>query len=471
MRNRTQVLTWATALALGAATVAQGQERLGHSASVGEAPAASGGVRPALEFWDALGDTTLQRLVGDALRANQDIEVARARVSGARAARLGAALDLTPSVTAVGGYSRQQVASPLVPGSVGRLPEQDLWDAGLRATWEVDVFGRLRHSLRGQGELVSAADEGVRDVRVLVASQLAAAYFELRGAQDRLDVAARNAENQRGTLEVTQQRLEAGRGTALDTERAQAQLSATLAVIPALEARIAAAQYRIAVLSGRPPAAVAPELAAGTAPVVLPDAPEIAAPEVVVRQRPDVRGAEREAAASSAFVGAAKADYLPRLAVGGTAGYTGNRFEAIGNRGTPRYAFGPVVSWPALDIGRVRAGVDAARADEAAARARYEQTVLRSLEEVETSLITYRKARERLRHLEEAAAASERAAELARLRYTEGASDFLQVLDAERTMLERQNDRALGLTEATTGLVAVYRALGGARAFTAGSAR
>jgi len=130
-----------------------------------------------------------------------------------------------------------------------------------------------------------------------------------------------------------------------------------------------------------------------------------------------------------------------------------------------------VVSWPALDIGRVRAGVDAARAEEAAAKARYEQTVLRSLEEVETSLVTYRKARERLRHLEDAAAASERAAELARLRYTEGASDFLQVLDAERTLLDRQDEWALGRTEAATGLVAVYRALGGARAFTAGGTR
>jgi len=469
MRNRMQVLTWATALALGAPAVAPTQETLRQPAGVSWTPA--GGERRTVEFWEALGDTTLQRLVREALGANRDVEVARARVSGARAARLGAALDLAPTVTAVGGYSRQQMASPMVPGAIGRLPEQDLWDAGLRASWEVDVFGRLRHSLRGQGELVSAADEGVRDVRVAVASQLATAYFELRGAQDRLAVAQRNAENQRGTLEVTQLRLEAGRGTALDTERAQAQLSATLAVIPALEARIAAAQYRIAVLAGRPAAAVVPELAAAAPPVVLPDAPEVVAPEVAVRQRPDVRSAEREVAASSAFVGAAKADYLPRLAVGGTAGYTGSSFESIGNRGTPRYAFGPVVSWPALDLGRVRAGVDAAQAGEAAARARYEQTVLRSVEEVETSLITYRKARERLRHLADAAAASERAAELARLRYTEGASDFLQVLDAERTMLDRQNERAQGLTEATTGLVAVYRALGGARAFTAGAAR
>jgi NodT family efflux transporter outer membrane factor (OMF) lipoprotein len=424
-----------------------------------------------VDLWDALGDPTLKRLIGEALAANQDVDVAHARAGGARAARLVAALDLTPSMTAVGGYSRQQMASPAFPGAVGRLPEQELWDAGLRASWDVDVSGRLRRSLRGEGELVSAANEDVRDVRVLVATRVASAYFELRGAQDRLAVAARNAENQRGTLELTRQRLEAGRGTALDTERAQAQLSATLAAIPTLEARIAAARNRIAVLAGRPPSALASEFATAGPPVVLPDAPAVAAADAMVRRRPDVRSAERQTAASSAFVGAARADYLPRFAIGASAGYTGNSFESLGNRGTPRYTVGPVISWPALDIGRVRAGVDAARAGESAARARYEQAVLRSLEEAETSLFSYRKARERLRHLDEAAAASERAAELARLRYTEGASDFLQVLDAERTLLDRQDEQALGRTEATTGLVAVYRALGGARAFVAGGGR
>lgn len=451
MTSRIRQYTWALVVAFGAPATVQAQGRV--------------------EFWRSLGDTTLERLVADALRANHDIEVASARASGARAARLGAALDLTPSVTAVGGYARQQMASATIPGAIGRFPDQELWDAGLRASWEVDVFGRLRRSLRGQGELVSAADEDLRDVQVLLTAQVANAYFELRGAQDRLAVARRNAENQRGTLEVTRNRLEAGRGTVLDSERAQAQLSATLAVIPALEARIAAAQYRIAVLTGRPPTALEQALGGGAAPVALPEAPVVTRPDSFVRQRPDVRGAERRADASRAFVGAAKADYLPRLAVGGAVGYTGSSLESLGNRGTPRYTFGPVLSWPALDIGRVRAGVDAARAGEAEARARYEQMVLRSLEEVEISLLSYRKARERLQHLEDAAAASERAAELARLRYAEGASDFLQVLDAERTLLDRQDERSLGRTEAATGLVVVYRALGGGRAFPAGVGR
>jgi outer membrane protein TolC len=199
--------------------------------------------------------------------------------------------------------------------------------------------------------------------------------------------------------------------------------------------------------------------------VELPDPPTLGAIGEVVRDRPDVRSAERRLDASTAFVGAARAEYLPTLSLGGAVGYTGSEARALGNTGTPRYVIGPVLSWPAFDLGRVRANVSAARADEAQSRARYELAISQAQEELETSIVAYGKSRERLRYLEEAAAASARAAELARLRYTEGGSDFFQVLDAERTLLERENERALGRTEAETNLIAVYRALGGANAF------
>jgi outer membrane protein TolC len=185
----------------------------------------------------------------------------------------------------------------------------------------------------------------------------------------------------------------------------------------------------------------------------------------VVAARPDVRSAERQLAASTAFVGAARAEYLPKLSLGGAAGYTGSDARALGDPGTPRYVIGPVISWPAFDLGHVRANVAAARADQAESRARYELALSRAQEELATSVVVYRKSRERLEYLDAAAAASARAAELARVRYTEGGSDFLQVLNAERTLLERENERATGRTEAETNLIAVYHALGGANAF------
>jgi outer membrane protein TolC len=187
----------------------------------------------------------------------------------------------------------------------------------------------------------------------------------------------------------------------------------------------------------------------------------VSSPDRLIRRRPDVAAAERRFAAEGALVGAAKAEYLPRLTLGGTAGFSATTFNSLGEQGTFRYAVGPVISWPAFDLGRVKARVDASRAREAEAKARYEQTVLRAQEEVETALVRYRTARERVERIQEAAAASERAAELARLRFAGGVTDFLQVLDAERTQLEAQNQLAQSRTEAATAYAALYKALGG----------
>jgi len=188
----------------------------------------------------------------------------------------------------------------------------------------------------------------------------------------------------------------------------------------------------------------------------------IGTPDEVLRSRPDVAAAERFAAAQGALVGAAKASYLPRLTIGGSAGYAAPQFSTVGNQGTVRYAVGPVITWPGLSLGRVRAEVDAAQAREDAARAQYSRVVLAAMADLETSLTRYRAARVQVERLQEASAASERAADLARLRFREGVTDFLQVLDAERTQLEAQDRLAQGRTDAATAYAALYRALGGA---------
>lgn len=426
---------------------------------------AFGGVSPAqaLEtdgYWDALGDTTLVRLIEQALEASPTVEAAEARIRGASADRFEVALDLAPTVTAVGGYTRQQISGASFPGLGGTLPTQDLWEAGLQMSWELDVFGRTRHQLSGRDVLLDAAGEDARDTRVLLSAEVAQSYFRLRGAQARLAVARRNADNQRQTLAVTVERLEGGRGTALDTERASAQLSSTLAQVPALEAAVAAEQHLLSRLVGRAPGTVVGEGDGGE----LPALPEhVALPDVdgAIEHRPDVMGARHRFEASTSFVGAARANYLPRLSLQGAAGYTASDFDALGSSGTPRYAFGPVVSWPLLDLTRVKSRVERARAGEREARAVYDDAVLRARAEVATSHVEYQRSREQLQHLADAAEASERAAELARLRFVEGAGDFLEVLDSERRLLEAQDRLVEGRTAATNALVRLYRALGG----------
>ncbi len=424
-------------------------------------PAAAPPAKANVQYWRDLGDTTLDRLIGELVRANLDIRTSAARVRGARAARAEARLDLAPIVTTGGSFTRQRLSGATFPIGGGAFPDQSIWDAGFDASWELDLFGRLRHTVQAQGATVEAASEDMRDVQVSLTAELARAYFELRGAQERLGVVERNSENQRRSLEVTRQRLDAGRGTAFDTERAQAQLSFTLASVPLLEASIADAQYRIGVLVGRPPAAVAAELQTARTLPVLPALVEVVTPDSVVRDRPDVAFAERQLAAQRALVGAAKADYLPRFFLGGSAGFSATTFDSLGERGTFRYAVGPSFSWPALNLGRIKTRVDAASARRDEAEAQYGQAVLRALQDVETSLSRYRTARVRVERINDAATASERAAELARLRFTGGVADFLQVLDAERTQLDAEDQLAQGRTDAATAYAALYKALGG----------
>jgi outer membrane protein, multidrug efflux system len=420
---------------------------------------------PPIAFWTTLGDTTLERLVGEVVKSSHVVVAAEARLRGARAARTQTALDFAPTVYATTSYTRQRFASASFPGGgagATAFPDQTVWDAGLQLSWELDLFGRIRKSTQGRNALVGAAEADIRDVQVLLASELAIHYFELRGEQERLRVARRSAENQQHTLDVTVQRLDAGRGSEFDSERARTQLNSTLAAIPALEASVSAIEHRIAVLVGHEVTGL-DQVAGGDDPLTLPALPDsivVENSDVAVRRRPDVRSAERQLAAGNAFVGAAKAEYLPRITVSGAAGYVGASFDALNNSNTPRYAIGPVISLP-LNVGRVKAGVDQARAQEAEADANYRKTVLRARAEIAASVVTYTKARQSLAYLEAAAQASERAAALARLRFNEGASDLLQVLDAERTMLAAQDRLVTGRTAATNGLATLYRALGG----------
>ncbi len=189
---------------------------------------------PWLLNWPDLGDTTLTRLINQLARANLDVQAAEARVRGARAARTEAKLDFVPTVTFAASYTRQRLSGAQFPVAIGsqRFPDQNIWDGGFDASWELDLFGRVRHNVQAQGALVEANQEDLRFVQISLTAELARAYFDLRGAQEQLAVAVRNAENQRRTFGLTRERLEAGRGTAFDTERAQAQLSTTLASIP-----------------------------------------------------------------------------------------------------------------------------------------------------------------------------------------------------------------------------------------------
>lgn len=412
-------------------------------------------------FWNELGDSTLTMLVREAQRSNLDVRIAESRLTSARASKRLAALDLVPTITGTGSTSRSLISLAQTPGLSNQLPTQTLYDVGFDASWEVDFFGRVGRNVRGASALAESSQHGLEDVQVSVAAEVARTYFDLRGAQRQLAVSQRNAATQRKIVKLTEDRLAAGRGTAFDTERAKSVLYLTLAATPGLESQIALDRNRLAVLLGRTPDALPAALLDSGALPRLPDTLYVGSPDQLVRRRPDVLSAERQLAARALFTGAARAEYLPRVTLGASAGYLGTSIDSLFKRGNSRLLVGPVVSFPLFDLGRVRQRVEVAAAGQEEAQARYNATVLGALEESEAALVSYDRAHARLAILEDAVKSSARAADLAQQRFEAGLTDFLQVLDAERTLLDAENQLAQGHTAAATALVAVYKAVGG----------
>ena len=411
------------------------------------------------KFWKEFGDATLEQVVEDALDANHELRIALGRLLEARAQRRQAQFDLAPTVTASGGYTHERFSQ--AESLTGAPLNARFYEAGFDAFWELDFFGRVRRNVQAQTAQLQGAEASLRDAQVSVAAEVARTYFELRGEQTQLTVARRNVDNQREALELTQARLDAGRGTEFDTARAQSQLSSTLATIGPLEASIVRSIHRLSVLTGREPNALNELLAPARELPPLPQITSVGDPAGLLRRRPDVRIAERQLAASTALVGVAIGDLFPKVTFSGSFSYSALQPGYLGESSSRGYVIGPGISWAAFDLGRVQAEVAGSRARADIALAGYQQSVLRALEETEDALVTHARTRDSLKDADEAARASGSAARIARDRYEAGMVDFLEVLDAERTQLAAEDRLAQARTEAATSLIAVYKALGG----------
>ena len=372
-----------------------------------------------------------------------------------------AGFDQYPTVTVNGSYTHSLESAQQLPGVDRHDREFDTAQAGFDGLWELDLFGRVRRNVEAARGDVGASEATLSDARVSVIAEVARDYFILRGLQDQLALTKRNADNQLQSLTLTRTRLEAGRGNELDTSRAEAQWQTTLASIPSLEASIATTTYRLSVLTGRPPTALGEKLSPQAPMPTLPTMNAVGTPEQLLRRRPDVRVAERRLAAATARVGVATGDLFPKVTIVGEVGYWAPTFGDFGQSEARFFSVGPSISWAAFDLGRVRARISSAKAQTDAAFAGYEGAVLNALEDTEGALIVYGRSQSRRESLQVAAAASDKAADLARKRFEGGLIDFLEVLDAERTALSAELLLSQSRTDTATSLVAVYKALGG----------
>lgn len=413
-------------------------------------------------WWRGFKDARLDALIEQAITNNHDVRIATANLHEARALRGLARWDLLPTVQANGGYTHTLASKAAAPPGVSRDDrEQEFYDASFDALWELDLFGRVRRSVQAANADLAAVEASRLDTLVVVTAEVARSYLELRGLQNQLAVARKNADLQAETLKLTQQRLDGGRGTDFDVSRSRSLLGLTRSTIPPLEAAIEKTMYRIAVLTGQQPVALKTELsAAAPLPVELP-ALTASDPSTLIRRRPDIRAAERYLAATTARIGVATGDLFPRVTFIGRIGLEANTFSGLDQASADTWSFGPRITWAALDLGRVRSRIQAADARAEAALAYYEKAVLSALEETEGALKDFAQEQAQEYHLQDSAQASQQAASLARQRYEAGATDFLTVLDAERTLLEAQNRLAVSQTRTATAYVAVFKALGG----------
>lgn len=427
-------------------------------------------------WWKSFNDPELNALVYRAIRSSLDLKQAQARILEARAQRVIAGAAELPTVNVQGGYIHNRTSQNLGAfsaagasgaggggGSAFAIPglEQDLYQAGFDASWEVDVFGGVRRSVQAANADYAAAVFEKRDVLVTLLAELARNYVDLRGFQRQLSIANDNVKTEQQTLELTQSRFKAGLTSELDVDRAQAQVSTTAAQIPALETQVAAAARRIAVLVGLNPSALQDEL---SAPVTIPVGPTEVPPGLpseLLRRRPDIRRAERQIAAASARVGVATADLFPKFSLTGNFTFESGKVSNLFDWGSRSYSIGPSISWPLFDAGRIRANIRVQNAREEELVAGYQKTVLSALEDVENSLNAHRQEQVRRRSLIDAVNANKRATELSNDLYSRGVIDFLTVLDSERALFASQDALAQSDRTVSTNLVAVFKSLGG----------
>ena len=425
----------------------------------------SGAAEPS-SWWTSFHDAELDSLIQRAARSNLDLRVAEARLRQARAIREMTSADFWPSLDAKGSYARakQSKNQPLI----GALPlppnfpfEYSVYQAGFDASWEIDIFGAKRRALEAATAEWEGAIEARDDAMVSLLAEVARNYVELRGGQRRLEIARRNLELQKEALELTRARFQSGVATELDVSRAAALLAAVRAAIPPLDAAVRGSIHGLAVLLGREPGELVAELSpAKPLPPVPPEIP-IGLPSDLLRRRPDVRRAERQLAVETARIGVAKSDWFPKLSLTGDVGTESVSLGKWFEPGSLFWSVGPSLEWRALDFGRVRAEVRAQTAVQEAALATYEKTVLISLQDAENAVVAYAQEQNRRQALADEVAENQRSLGLASDLYTEGRVNFIDVLDARRSVYESEDQLAVSDQSVALDLIALYKALGG----------
>ena len=408
------------------------------------------------QWWKTLGDPTLDSLILRAIAANLDLRTADAQLRQARAQRGVTGGTRFPTIEAGASAVRSDSSD-----NAGTGGTSELYSSSFDAGWEIDIFGGRRRAIEAADADLQVAQEARRDVLVSVLAEVSLNYVELRTFQAQLNVAEENLTNQTETLEIVRAQYDAGAVTELDLDRAVSNVENTRSEIPRLNQNISRAENRLALLIGEVPGAVTSELESLKPLLTPPVQVAVGVPAEALRRRPDVRRAERQLAAETARIGVATAELYPKFTLSGTIGLESLSLSNLTDSDSQTFGIGPSVRWNLFDGGRTRQKMQVQNAVQEQAMIQYEASILGALEDVENAITAFTQEQLRYRALNESAAAAERAADIAKTRYEAGATNFLTVLDAQRSLLSAQDRRSASEGEIVSNLIRLYKSLGG----------
>ncbi|MFU9137790.1 efflux transporter outer membrane subunit [Erwinia tasmaniensis] len=443
-----------------------------------------GGSRPQAaqtnpRWWKSFRDPQLDSLIERAIAGNISLQQAVLRIAGSRQQLNQARGAWFPSVNANASLNREQLglkgelesngvydqADQLNPEARSALDGLNkpvtLYQGSFDASWEIDLWGKVRRQVEMAKAQQQQSIENRNDALVSLEAEVARTYLQLRGAQSISQTLQSQIDVAQQTLELTQSQQRNGLAPQMDVENARAQLNSLKAQLPQYQAQMRQAMNGLAVLIGKPPGALDAELIQPKTLPALPQRVPVGIPSTLARRRPDVREAEAQLHAATANIGVSVAQLFPDLSLTGQFGMRNTDASYLDNWSSNFYSFGPSLSIPIFQGGRLVSSVKLARAEQANAALGYRQTVLTALQDVENALVSYRTDQQQVEGLDQTVDALQNAFNLANDSYRQGLSTFIDALDAQRQLAQAKQQAASARVQTSLDLVALYKALGG----------
>ncbi len=423
-------------------------------------------------WWRSFGDPVLTGLCERAAAENLDVQTATVRLAESRQQRGIAAAGLFPqlnsSVSYQGAKESPKGVYGLIDGLLNGLPSGnsafppiEIYSDSIDASWQLDIWGKVRRQVESADASVEASADSRRGVLLMALAEIANDYVRLRNTQAQIAIAHENLTSSQQSLDLTRRRSTDGIATSLDVNNAAAQIERVAAQLPSLEDQQEQTINALSLLLGAAPGALKSELAQPAPVPPVPPRVPVGVPSELARRRPDIREAEAQLHAATAEIGAAQADFYPSLSLTGSFGYQALNLQNFSNWAARTWTIGPVLELPIFQGGRLTATLRLRKAQAQESAIAYRNTVLHAWNEIANALNAYDAEQRRRDRLAREVEFSRRALDLARLRYGEGVEDFLNVLDAERTVLSSEQALADSTAQISTDLVALYKALGG----------